>query len=103
LVLTHNAKHATLNTMFNSLMSVHKALEGTFLFDATPMAPLGMEVLVIRIPANVKHGVIMPPKHGNSPMLPPTTLAFVSSRKNQGVNTSQTHSAINIMQSLFWS
>jgi hypothetical protein len=30
----------------NPLLSAHKALEGTFSFDATPMAPLGTEVLV---------------------------------------------------------
>jgi hypothetical protein len=30
----------------NPLLSAHEALEGSFSFDATPMAPLGMEVLV---------------------------------------------------------
>jgi len=30
----------------NPLLSAHEALEGTFSFDATPMAPLGTEVLV---------------------------------------------------------
>jgi hypothetical protein len=34
----------------NSLLSAHKALEGTFLFDAMPMAPLGTEVLVHQKP-----------------------------------------------------
>jgi hypothetical protein len=29
----------------NPLLSAHKALEGNFLFDATPMAPLGTEIL----------------------------------------------------------
>ncbi len=41
---------ATLNMLRpcrqNPLLSAHKALEGTFSFDATPMAPLGTEVLV---------------------------------------------------------
>jgi hypothetical protein len=35
----------------NPLLSAHKALEGTFLFDATLIAPLGMEVLVHQIPS----------------------------------------------------
>jgi hypothetical protein len=35
----------------NPLLSTHKALEGTFLFDATPMAPLGTEVLVHQKPS----------------------------------------------------
>ena len=30
----------------NPLLSAHEALEGSFSFDATPMAPLGMEVLL---------------------------------------------------------
>ncbi len=42
--------NATLNMMrwccLNPLLSAHEALEGTFSFDATPMAPLGTEVLV---------------------------------------------------------
>ncbi len=71
--------NAMLNMMhlccLNPLLSVHKALEGTFLFDAMLAAPLGMEVLVHQKPGEV----IMPPKHGTSPMLPPTTVAFVSS------------------------
>ena len=41
---------ATLNMLRpccqNPLLSAHKALEGSFSFDATPMAPLGTEVLV---------------------------------------------------------
>jgi hypothetical protein len=44
----------TLNMMhlrcFNPLLSVHKALEGTFLFDATPIALIGTEVLVHQKP-----------------------------------------------------
>jgi hypothetical protein len=38
----------------NPLLSVHKALEGTFLFDATPMALLGTEVLVHQKPGRRK-------------------------------------------------
>jgi hypothetical protein len=38
----------------NPLLSAHKALEGTFLFDATPMALLGMEVLVHQKPSRRK-------------------------------------------------
>jgi hypothetical protein len=30
----------------NPLLSAHKAMEGSFLFDATPLAPLGTKVLV---------------------------------------------------------
>jgi hypothetical protein len=41
---------ATLNMLRpcrqNPLLSAHEALEGSFSFDATPMAPLGTEVLV---------------------------------------------------------
>jgi hypothetical protein len=33
---------------------MHKALEGTFSFDATPMAPLGTEVLVHQKPVRRK-------------------------------------------------
>jgi hypothetical protein len=39
----------TLNMMpccLNPHLSAHKAMEGLFLFDATPLAPLGTEVLV---------------------------------------------------------
>jgi hypothetical protein len=50
--------NATLNMMrpchLNPLLSVHKALEGTFLFDAMPMAPLGTEVLVHQKPGQHK-------------------------------------------------
>jgi hypothetical protein len=38
----------------NPLLSTHEALEGTFSFDATPMAPLGMEVLVHQKPSRCK-------------------------------------------------
>ncbi len=38
----------------NPLLSVHKALEGIFLFDAMPMAPLGMTVLVHQKPGRCK-------------------------------------------------
>jgi hypothetical protein len=41
---------ATLNMLYpccqNTLLSAHETLEGSFSFDATPMAPLGTEVLV---------------------------------------------------------
>jgi hypothetical protein len=63
----------------NPLLSAHKALEGTFLFDPMPMALLGTEVLMHQNPANAKLGVIMPPEHGTLPMLLLTTVAFVSS------------------------
>jgi hypothetical protein len=50
--------NATLNMMrpccLNPLLFVHKALEGTFLFDATPMVPLGTEVLVHQKPGQRK-------------------------------------------------
>jgi hypothetical protein len=46
--------NATLNMMcpccLNPLLSAHKSLEGTFSFDATPIAPLGTEVLVHQKP-----------------------------------------------------
>jgi hypothetical protein len=38
----------------NPLLSMHKALEGTFSFDATLMAPLGTEVLVHQKPSRHK-------------------------------------------------
>jgi hypothetical protein len=38
----------------NPLLYTHKALEGTFLFDAMPMAPLGTEVLVHQKPSRCK-------------------------------------------------
>jgi hypothetical protein len=38
----------------NPLLSVHKALEGAFSFDATPMAPLSTEVLVHQKPSQHK-------------------------------------------------
>jgi hypothetical protein len=50
--------NAMLNMMrpchLNPLLSVHEALEGTFLFDATPMAPLGTEVHVYQKPSQRK-------------------------------------------------
>ncbi len=50
--------NATLNMMCPCcsypLLSAHKALEGTFLFDATLMAPLGTEVLVHQKPGQHK-------------------------------------------------
>jgi hypothetical protein len=50
--------NTTLNMMrpchLNPLLSKHRALEGTFLFDATPMAPLGREVLVHQKPSQHK-------------------------------------------------
>jgi hypothetical protein len=36
------------------LLSVHKALERTFMFDAMPMAPLGTDVLVHQEPGGCK-------------------------------------------------
>jgi hypothetical protein len=46
--------NAMLNMMrpycLNHLLSVHKVMKWTFLFDAMPMAPLGMEVLVLQKP-----------------------------------------------------
>ena len=49
---------ATLNMLRpchqNPRLSVHKVLEGTFSFDATPMAPLGAEVLVYMKPHRCK-------------------------------------------------
>jgi hypothetical protein len=74
---------ATLNMMrlccLKSLLFAYIALEGTFLFDAMLMAPLGTEVLVHQKPGHPKCEVIMPPKQGTSPMPLPTTIAFVSS------------------------
>jgi hypothetical protein len=50
--------NAMLNMMrpccLDPLLSAHKALEGTFLFDATPMALLGTEVLVHQKPGRHK-------------------------------------------------
>jgi hypothetical protein len=50
--------NAMLNMMcpccLNPLLLAHKALEGTFLFDATPMALLGTEVLVHQKPSQCK-------------------------------------------------
>jgi hypothetical protein len=50
--------NAKLNMMhpcyLNPLLSAHKALEGTFLFDTTPMAPISMEVLVHQKPSQRK-------------------------------------------------
>jgi hypothetical protein len=50
--------NATLNIMgpchLNPLLSAHEALEGTFLIDAMPMAPLGTEVLVHQKPGRNK-------------------------------------------------
>jgi hypothetical protein len=48
----------TLNMMcpccLNSLLSAHKAMEGSFLFNAMPLAPLGTEVLVHLKPTQCK-------------------------------------------------
>jgi hypothetical protein len=48
----------TLNMMhpccLNPLLSVHKAMEGSFLFNATPLAPLGTKVLVHLKPTQCK-------------------------------------------------
>jgi hypothetical protein len=50
--------NAMLNMMrpccLNPLLSAHKALEGTFLFDAMPMTPLGTEVLIHQKPSRCK-------------------------------------------------
>ncbi len=50
--------NAMLNMMhpccLNPLLSAHEVLEGTFSFDATPMAPLGTEVLVHQKPGRCK-------------------------------------------------
>jgi hypothetical protein len=50
--------NATLNMMhpchLNPFLSAHEALEGTFLFDAMPMALLGTEVLVHQKPIQRK-------------------------------------------------
>jgi hypothetical protein len=48
----------TLNMMrpchLNPLLSAHKAMEGLFLFNATPLAPLGTKVLVHLKPTQCK-------------------------------------------------
>jgi hypothetical protein len=50
--------NAMLNMMrpchLNPLLSAHKGLEGTFSFNATPIAPLGTEVLVHQKPSQCK-------------------------------------------------
>jgi hypothetical protein len=54
------------------LLSAHEALEGSFSFDATPMAPLGTEV---RNPTDAALGDTTPPKLGIFPILRTTTAA----------------------------
>jgi hypothetical protein len=64
----------TLNMMrpcrLNPLLSAHKEMEGSFLFDAMPLALLGTD---ISSPHNASHGATTPPKHGTSHMPQLTT------------------------------
>jgi hypothetical protein len=87
----------------NHLLSMHKASKGTFLFDTTPMAPLGTEVLVHQKLSQSKTWSYHAAKAWHLSHAATHYCYICVIMKAMGVNASQTHLAINIMQSLSWS
>jgi hypothetical protein len=99
--------NAILNMMrpccLNHLLSMHKALKGTFSFDATLMAPLDTEVLVHQKPSQSRTWGYHAAKAWHLSHAAAHYCYIHVIMKAIGVNASQTRLAINIMQSLSWS